>query len=144
MNNINSAFLETKANNRLNALRLLFANESLSRTEIASFLGISTAAVTSIVNEFLESGLIIQCEESVDSPNKKAGRKQSPLKINYTGSTSSALTYIRHLLISPLPTFTESSLWKSLLHFLLIGIRRSSAQSLPRSVSRFCGIILSI
>ena len=47
MNNINSAFLETKANNRLNALRLLFANESLSRTEIASFLGISTAAVTS-------------------------------------------------------------------------------------------------
>ena len=31
MNNINSAFLETKANNRLNALRLLFANESLSR-----------------------------------------------------------------------------------------------------------------
>mgnify|MGYP000767999371 FL=1 len=83
MNNINSAFLETKANNRLNALRLLFANESLSRTEIASFLGISTAAVTSIVNEFLESGLIIQCEESVDSPNKKAGRKQSPLKINY-------------------------------------------------------------
>ena len=68
MNNINSAFLETKANNRLNALWLLFANESLSRTEIASFLGISTAAVTSIVNEFLESGLIIQCEESVDSP----------------------------------------------------------------------------
>ena len=36
MNNINSAFLETKVNNRLNALRLLFANESLSRTEIAS------------------------------------------------------------------------------------------------------------
>ena len=133
MNNINSAFLETKANNRLNALRLLFANESLSRTEIASFLGISTAAVTSIVNEFLESGLIIQCEESVDSP-----------RLIMTGSTSSALTYIRHLLISPLPTFTESSLWKSLLHFLLIGIRRSSAQSLPRSVSRFCGIILSI
>ena len=144
MNNINSAFLETKANNRLNALRLLFANESLSRTEIASFLGISTAAVTSIVNEFLESGLIIQCEESVDSPNKKAGRKQSPLKINYNwkyivcfdihpASVNIAITNLHGKLIVEEP-----------LHFLLIGIRRSSAQSLPRSVSRFCGIILSI
>ena len=146
MNNINSAFLETKANNRLNALRLLFANESLSRTEIASFLGISTAAVTSIVNEFLESGLIIQCEESVDSPNKKAGRKQSPLKINYDwkyivcfdihpASVNIAITNLHGKLIVEEP-FT--------LYFLLIGIRRSSAQSLPRSVSRFCGIILSI
>lgn len=121
MNNINSAFLETKANNRLNALRLLFANESLSRTEIASFLGISTAAVTSIVNEFLESGLIIQCEESVDSPNKKAGRKQSPLKINYNwkyivcfdihpASVNIAITNLHGKLIVEEP-FTFSSNW---------------------------------
>lgn len=83
MKQINPLLTLPKMNNRSNTLRLLFANENMSRTEIASNLGVSTAAVTSIVNEFLDNGLLQQCEESSDSSHKKAGRKQNPLKINY-------------------------------------------------------------
>ena len=49
MKQINPLLTLPKMNNRSNTLRLLFANENMSRTEIASNLGVSTAAVTSIV-----------------------------------------------------------------------------------------------
>lgn len=73
----------SKNTNRINTLRLMFANDVMSRTNLASFLGISTAAVTAIVNEFIESGLLYQYEDPIDSSQKKAGRKQLPLSINY-------------------------------------------------------------
>ncbi len=46
--------------NRALTLRLLFSHGALSRTDIADSLEITTAAVTSIVGELLEEGLVVQ------------------------------------------------------------------------------------
>lgn len=73
---------DVKFNNRSYTLQLLFAYGLLSRTDIANHLHITTAAVTSIVNEFMEDGLLIQ-QDSTMEPNHKAGRRRAPLSINY-------------------------------------------------------------
>lgn len=72
-----------KPSNRSLTLQLLFSHGTLSRTDIADYLDITTAAVTTIVNEFLEEGLLIQKEELVPGNQPRAGRRRAPLCINY-------------------------------------------------------------
>lgn len=69
-------------NNRSRTLQLLFAHKLLSRTDIAEYLNITTAAVTTIVNDFLEKDLLIQ-QELLLERQPRAGRKKAPLCINY-------------------------------------------------------------
>lgn len=73
----------TKFSNRSLTLQLLFAHGTLSRTDIADYLNITTAAVTSIVNDFLEEGLLVQTDDTFPERKPKAGRRKAPLSINY-------------------------------------------------------------
>lgn len=69
-------------NNRSRTLQLLFSHKTLSRTDIAEYLNITTAAVTTIVNEFLDKDLLIQ-QDFLQESRPRAGRKKAPLCINY-------------------------------------------------------------
>ena len=73
----------SKFSNRSLTLQLLFSRGVLSRTEIADYLNITTAAVTSIVNDFLEEGLLVQREDSMQESQPRAGRRRAPISINY-------------------------------------------------------------
>ncbi|RGY97485.1 ROK family protein [Clostridium sp. AM58-1XD] len=70
-----------KITNRSCVLRLLFSDTPLSRTTISDRLSLTQATVTTICNDFLRQGLILQ-QESVAS-SSKVGRKRSPIAINY-------------------------------------------------------------
>lgn len=70
-----------KVNNRASTLRLLLKNGPVSRIEIAASLRLTPATVTTISNEFLNKGLIIQKDE-LDTPGK-VGRKKCPVELNY-------------------------------------------------------------
>ncbi len=72
-----------KSSNRSLTLQLLFAHRVLSRTDIADYLNITTAAVTSIVNDFLAEGLLVQKEDPFPESHPRAGRRRAPLGINY-------------------------------------------------------------
>ena len=67
--------------NRALTLRLLFSHGALSRTDIADSLEITTAAVTSIVGELLEEGLVVQ--QAAPENQNQVGRRRLPLAINY-------------------------------------------------------------
>lgn len=69
--------------NRSLTLQLLFSRRTLSRTDIADYLNITTAAVTSIVNEFLEEGLLLQKDDPLPESQPRAGRRRAALGINY-------------------------------------------------------------
>ena len=73
----------SKSSNRSLTLQLLFSHGVLSRTDIADYLNITTAAVTSIVNDFLEKGLLVQKEEPFPESHPRAGRRRAPLGVNY-------------------------------------------------------------
>ncbi len=68
-----------KINNRALALRLLFANGSMSRSDIADALQLTRATVTTICNDFIAQGILRQMESSEQSA--AAGRKKCPLVI---------------------------------------------------------------
>lgn len=68
--------------NRSLTLQLLFSHGVTSRTDIADYLGVSTAAVTSIVSELLDEGLAVQQEPAAEGP-KPVGRRRLPIAINY-------------------------------------------------------------
>lgn len=68
--------------NRSQTLQLLFSRGVMSRTDVADYLGITTAAVTSIVNDFLEEGLVVQQEAVLESQNP-VGRRRLPIAVNY-------------------------------------------------------------
>lgn len=72
-----------KPSNRSLTLQLLFSHGTLSRTDIADFLNITTAAVTMIVNEFLSEGLLVQKEDFFPESLPRAGRRRAPLSIQY-------------------------------------------------------------
>lgn len=72
-----------KYSNRSLALQLLFAHGTLSRTDIADCLNITTAAVSTIVNDFLKEELLIQKENVPQESLPRAGRRKAPLSINY-------------------------------------------------------------
>ncbi len=74
--------IHSNFSNRSLALQLLFSYGVLSRTDIAEYLNITNAAITSIVNDFLQEGLLIQQDVPSDRP-PRVGRKKSPLSINY-------------------------------------------------------------
>ena len=83
MNNSHFTYTPAKENSRSSTLRLLFAKNTLSRTEIAATLNISTAAVTVTTKSLLDAGILIPCEDSSQLQNMhKAGRKQALLSIN--------------------------------------------------------------
>ena len=69
-------------NNRALTLQLLFSHGRMSRTDIADYLGITTAAVTSIVNDFLDEGLVVQGDAVLESQNP-VGRRRLPIAVNY-------------------------------------------------------------
>lgn len=69
--------------NRSLALKLLFSHGELSRTDIANYLNITSAAVTSIASDLLEEGLLVQKEEPLLEGHRRAGRRRAPLGINY-------------------------------------------------------------
>lgn len=69
-------------NNRSRTLQLLFSHKVMSRTAIAAHLDITAAAVTSIVNDFLDAGLLVLQEVLPESQNK-VGRRRQPIGINY-------------------------------------------------------------
>ena len=74
---------QTKSSNRSMTLQLLFSYGILSRTDIANHLNITTAAVTMIVNEFLNEGLLVQKEDYFPESQPRAGRRRAPLTVNY-------------------------------------------------------------
>jgi transcriptional regulator of PTS gene len=67
-----------KLNNRSSVLKLLL-NSSMSRTDLAAKLDLTTATLTTICNEFIAKGLIIEEEPGA---LHTAGRKKRPLSIN--------------------------------------------------------------
>ncbi|MCI9307404.1 MAG: ROK family transcriptional regulator [Lachnospiraceae bacterium] len=80
-NGLNTNYL--RPSNRSLTLQLLFSHGTLSRTDIADFLNITTAAVTMIVNEFLSEGLLVQKEDFFPESLPRAGRRRAPLAIQY-------------------------------------------------------------
>lgn len=78
---LNPGYYQKKSNRSL-SLQLLFSHGTLSRTDIAECLNITTAAVTVIANELLQSGLVVQ-QDSIQSDTPKAGRRKAPLSLNF-------------------------------------------------------------
>ncbi len=64
-----------------NALRLFFANDFLSRKEIANIMNITPAAVTPIINDLYSKGIIKNAENDGHTPNS-VGRRQNLFSIN--------------------------------------------------------------
>lgn len=69
----------SRAINRRAVLGLLRTRPGLSRAELASRIGLSRAAITSVVNDMLDEGLLSEGETSVGAP----GRRPIPLEIRY-------------------------------------------------------------
>ncbi len=83
MNLLRSSNSSTKENSRSSTLRLLFANDALSRTEIAAALGISTAAVTMTTKGLLDDGIVVPLEAPpAFQDHSRVGRRQSLLAIH--------------------------------------------------------------
>ena len=49
---------EMQKNNRMLVFRTLLENGSMTRTELASCIGLQKATITNIINEFLELGIV--------------------------------------------------------------------------------------
>ncbi|QQA41412.1 ROK family transcriptional regulator [Pelagovum pacificum] len=69
----------SRALNRRSVLGLLRMKPGLSRAELAGQIGLSRAAITSVVNEMLDEGLLLEGETSAGAP----GRRPIPLEIKY-------------------------------------------------------------
>ncbi len=104
----------SRALNRRLILNLLRRNSAMSRVEIASATGLSSAAVTFVTTELMEEGLVVEGEASKGG----GGRRPVPLSINVSSRlaigiklTATALeaalcdlsTAARKTLISPIP-----------------------------------------
>ena len=77
MNNSHFTYTPAKENSRSSTLRLLFAKNTLSRTEIAATLNISTAAVTVTTKSLLDAGILIPCEDSSQLQNMQQSRPKT-------------------------------------------------------------------
>ena len=66
--------------NRSCVLQLLLTKGAMSRTDLANSLQLTTATLTSICNDFIQKGLLIQSGKADD---QNIGRKRMPLEINY-------------------------------------------------------------
>lgn len=70
----------TKITNTLRILREIWLSQSISRVEIAKLLKLNKSTVTHIVNELIDSGVVLQAEEGATGP--RGGRKPVYLNIN--------------------------------------------------------------
>jgi predicted NBD/HSP70 family sugar kinase len=69
--------------NRARLMALIFENPKIDRTQLASMIGVSNAAVSNISGELLEAGLIKEVEVVKNTINR--GRKPVGLEINGHG-----------------------------------------------------------
>ncbi len=72
--------LDVKKRNRSAILKLVFQNKSISRKEIAVTLGLTPAAITLIMTDLINEGLI--SESYVEQSSNKKGRKEIMLEMN--------------------------------------------------------------
>ena len=56
---------DIKLMNRSTVLRLLCVHGMLSRTQLSSLTGMSRAAITNIVNEMLQRGIVSECDPAL-------------------------------------------------------------------------------
>lgn len=71
-----------KQENRASILNVLKTNGMISRKDIASIVRLTPAAVTILVNEMIEDGIIKEAGE-LEEDDKRAGRKKIMIDINY-------------------------------------------------------------
>lgn len=71
-----------KQENRSSILKVLKNNGMMSRKDIATIVGLTPAAVTILVNEMIEGGIIKEAGE-LEEDDKRAGRKKILIDINY-------------------------------------------------------------
>ncbi len=69
--------------NRARVMALIFENPTIDRTQLASIIGVSNAAISNITGELLEARLIREVEAGVNRINR--GRKPVGLEINGHG-----------------------------------------------------------
>lgn len=65
---------DVKKKNRCSVLELIFHQERISRKEIAEKLGLTPAAITLIINDLIEEGLIVEGKQ--EQAVKRKGRKE--------------------------------------------------------------------
>lgn len=68
-----------KINNRALVLKTLLSNDAIARSEIAQKLGLTRATVTSICNDFIKQGLLVELDELDEG--RHAGRKKRPVAL---------------------------------------------------------------
>lgn len=71
-----------KQENRTSILNVLKTNGMISRKDIAGIVQLTPAAVTILVNEMIEDGIIKEVGE-LEEDDKRAGRKKIMIDINY-------------------------------------------------------------
>ena len=71
-----------KQENRASILNVLKTNGPISRKDISSIVQLTPAAVTILVNEMIEDGIIEEVGE-LEEDDKRAGRKKILIDINY-------------------------------------------------------------
>lgn len=71
-----------KQENRSSILNVLKTKGMMSRKDIASIINLTPAAVTILVNEMIENGVIKEVGE-LEEEDKRAGRKKIMIDINY-------------------------------------------------------------
>ena len=83
--------------NRSAVLQLLLRNGGMSRTDLAEELNLTTATLTSICNDFIQKGLLIQSD---GGKSQSPGRKKCPLDINgtYKYAIAVSLHYNGHII----------------------------------------------
>ncbi|MBQ8823688.1 MAG: ROK family transcriptional regulator [Ruminococcus sp.] len=83
MNNCGISKLDLKRRNRMQILRVIKENNSISRADIARKLKITRAAVTVITTEMLEKNILKEAgSESIESGYEHKGRRKVLLSIN--------------------------------------------------------------
>lgn len=83
MNNCGISKLDLKRRNRMQVLRVIKENNSISRADIARKLKITRAAVTVITTEMLEKNILKEAgSESIENGYEHKGRRKVLLSIN--------------------------------------------------------------
>ena len=78
--------------NRARVMRLIQDKSGIDRTELASLIGVSNAAITNIVNELIAANIVQETISSGDSVAR--GRKRVGLQIDRSGGFVLGITAI--------------------------------------------------
>ncbi|MDB2390337.1 ROK family transcriptional regulator [Alphaproteobacteria bacterium] len=81
-----------RQNNRASVMALIHEHDGIDRTELASFVGVTNAAITNIVNELMRAELVEEVESKNTSGNR--GRKRVGLKITDNGGFVLGITVL--------------------------------------------------